>query len=77
MATKSTDTRRAQTVKNLAKNPKKTAKKPERNMAAMKAQAKIIKDDVVKLRNDLQKGYDMAREWMESKSSVRQLLKIK
>jgi len=42
-----------------------------------KDQYEIIKNDLVQLRTDLMKGYDMAKVWMEKKGSVRELLRTR
>ena len=43
----------------------------------LKDQYQIIRDDLIKLRSDLVKGYDMARRWMDQHGSVKSFLKAK
>ena len=43
----------------------------------LKKQYNLIREDIVKLRNDLQKGYDMAKEVMEKRNILGQILKSK
>ncbi len=46
-------------------------------MGSLKDQYEIIRNDLVKLRDDLQKGYDMAKNVVEKKSFLGSLLKTK
>lgn len=43
----------------------------------IKKQYGVIRNDILKLREDLQKGYDMTRDLVEKKSFFRQLIKAK
>lgn len=65
--------------KSVEKELYKTMKKKETTTPeeALRKQYKIIKGDVLKLRNDLLKGYDMARSWVEKKSSFKKVLRAK
>ncbi len=47
----------------------------ENDVDNLKDQYAIIKKDLLKLRTDLAKGYDLAKVWMERKSNVRDLLR--
>lgn len=38
-------------------------------------QYRIIREDVLKLREDLSQGYDMLKEWIDKKISVRNILR--
>ena len=65
--------------KNSAKGGKKTAKGDDfsGNMKNLKNQYDVIRSDVLKLRDDLQKGYDMARNMVDRKSLIKDFLKAK
>lgn len=39
-------------------------------------QYRIIRDDVLKLREDLSQGYDLLKEWVDTKISVRNILRL-
>jgi hypothetical protein len=39
-------------------------------------QYRIIREDVLKLREDLSEGYDLLKQWIDSKISVRNLLRL-
>lgn len=43
----------------------------------LRDQYDIIKEDLLKLRSDLEKGYEMAREMMDKKTLMNQILKLK
>lgn len=47
------------------------------NFKNLKNQYNVIREDVLKLRNDLQKGYDMARGMVDRKSLIKEFLKAK
>jgi hypothetical protein len=49
--------------KNLMRNDR-SSNYIEKNF---RKQYRVIKDDIIKLRDDLQKGYDMAKEFVEKK----------
>ena len=40
-------------------------------------QYEVIRGDILKLRDDLSKGYDMAKSMIERKGLINQLLKVK
>jgi len=40
-------------------------------------QYNLIRSDLVKLRDDLSKGYDLAKEWIDKKGAVKNLLRVK
>lgn len=40
-------------------------------------QYRIIREDLLKLKEDLSKGYGMAREMMDKKTIMKELMKIK
>lgn len=42
-------------------------------LESLRDQYQVIKEDVIKLRNDLQKGYDMAKTTVEKKGFLSQL----
>lgn len=45
--------------------------------SALIQQYRIIRDDLVKLRDDLNRGYDMAKEAVEKKTILSELMKLK
>ncbi len=45
--------------------------------ATLSEQYEIIRSDILKLRDDLSKGYDMAKGMIERKGLINQLLKTK
>lgn len=69
--------RKSQSDKLLQKFSKKSqpSNKLEVQASALKEQYDIIRNDLLKLRNDLSKGYDMARGMIDKKSIMRQLKK--
>lgn len=54
-----------------------SAKKSTSVIDPLKEQYDVIRKDVLKLREDLAKGYDMAREALEKKGLISELLKAK
>lgn len=75
MSTKAGEKRKNQAAKRIQKSDKKMK---ERSLdRELKNQYFIIRDDLMKLREDITKGYDMAKEWIDKKGSVRNLLKAK
>jgi hypothetical protein len=52
-------------------------KKKNASEGSLREQYELIKDDIVKLSNDLRKGYDMAKNIVEKKEILDQLLKFK
>lgn len=54
--------------------------KSERSPAsgsALMEQYEVIREDVLKLRDDLARGYDMAREMLDKKTIMKELLKTR
>lgn len=47
------------------------------NDPTFREQYEVIRDDIMKLRTDLQKGYDMAKDVVEKRGILRQLLKAR
>jgi hypothetical protein len=39
-------------------------------------QYRIIREDVLKLREDLSQGYDLLKEWIDTKVSVKNILRL-
>lgn len=73
--TKLTDNnRRVHAAKVLAQTSNKN-KGSEGN--AINNQIRIIRGDVLRLRKDLAHGYDLLKEWIETKISRRTLIKLK
>lgn len=60
----------------LASAAPKTEKKTS-VIEPLKEQYEVIRKDVLKLREDLSKGYDMARAALEKKGLINELLKVK
>lgn len=81
MTTKSTDSKRKSPAKILHKNSKRTSSNARSAKASPESQLKdqyyIIREDITKLRDDLAKGYDMARNWMDKKGTLRSYLKTR
>lgn len=47
------------------------------NGNALVEQFNVIREDVLKLRDDLARGYDMAREMLDKKTLMKEFLKAK
>jgi len=81
MTTKSTDSRRKSPAKILHRNSKRTGTSSRSAKVSPEAQLKdqyyIIREDISKLRDDLAKGYDMARNWIDKKGMLRSYLKAR
>jgi hypothetical protein len=81
MTMKSTDTRRKSPAKILHKNSKKTGSSGRATKVSPEAQLKdqynIIREDITKLRDDLAKGYDLARNFIDKKGMLRSYLKAR
>lgn len=90
MSTKLVDNkRRNHAEKVLRTASKKTKNEAEASATAVKAQIKknidpslreqyeVIRKDLLKLRDDLAKGYDLAKTMVEKKGFVKQLLSVK
>lgn len=56
-------------LKGMAKKSAQTQQHSEAD-ATLKQQYEIIKSDLLKLREDLEKGYDMAKTQLNSKSLI-------
>lgn len=67
----------ANKLRRMSKPDAKRRSKAEENFKNLKEQYEIIRDDVLKLRTDLQKGYDMARGMLDKKTLLRDLRKAK
>lgn len=70
---KTHENRRKQHVAQLAKQNTKNSDEG----AGLVQQYRIIRDDLVKLRDDINKGYGMAREAVEKKTIFSELLKLR
>lgn len=81
MTTKATDSKRKSPAKILHKNSKRTGASGRSAKVSPEAQLKdqcyIIREDITKLREDLAKGYDMARNWIDKKGMLRSYLKAR
>lgn len=64
-------------LKNMAKRNSASSTGDSSSVGSLKNQYEIIRNDLVKLRDDLQKGYDMAKNVVEKKSFLGNLLKSK
>lgn len=62
-------------IKALQKNKKKGSL--NYNLTDLKGQYDVIRNDLLKLRDDLGKGYDMAKGMMDKKVLVKELLNTK
>lgn len=67
----------ANKLRRVARTDSKKGSKAEENFKNLKEQYEIIRDDVLKLRTDLQKGYDMARGMIDKKSLLKELRRTK
>jgi len=75
--------RRSHAAKILAETSKKN-KSIETNIsvnkkssAAIEGQYRIIRQDILKLRTDLARGYDLVKDWVGTKVSRRMVLRSK
>ena len=62
-------------TKRMTNSGQEQAKGGEEN--SLKQQYDLIREDLLKLRDDLSKGYDMAKGMMDRKRLVNQFLKTK
>jgi len=62
-------------IKALQKNKKKSSL--NYNLTDLKGQYDVIRNDLLKLRDDLGKGYDMAKGMMDKKVLVKEFLNTK
>lgn len=46
-------------------------------LASLNKQYQVIREDILKLREDLADGYDLLRDYLESKASLRTLIRAK
>lgn len=78
MPTKSVDNKKRIAAK-VVKVPKKSSSRTGKQSpeAELKNQYHLIREDLNKLRDDLAKGYDMARTWIDKKSSLKSFLKAR
>ena len=60
-----------------SKTAESTATKANKAETTLSEQYEIIRRDILKLREDLSKGYDMAKGMIEKKGLFNQLLKVK
>lgn len=61
----------------LRSGPSRKNKEPKNQRDALEKQYKLIRQDVLKLRADLSRGYDLLRELIETKLSRRTLVRSK
>jgi hypothetical protein len=79
------NTKRGHASKLLQKMSKRASAPVEKNEnssseqsgPSLRAQYEIIRNDVIKLRDDLTKGYDMAKTMVEKKGFITQFLKVR
>jgi hypothetical protein len=57
--------------KRLAANKPKKASTEEQ----LKDQYYVIRDDLLRLKTDLAKGYDLAKDWVDSKPMIKKVLR--
>lgn len=86
MGHKSTDNKRKSHTEKVLKTmnkPAQTASTPVKDKVSanldpsLKEQYNVIRKDLLKLREDLAKGYDMAKNLVEKKGLVKQFLNTK
>lgn len=73
MAVKSGARRKSQ-VNQITHSDKKSKAKASLEQE-LRDQYYVIRDDILKLRDDLTKGVEMAKQWMDKKGHTRKLLR--
>ena len=73
---KHNDNRRKLHVSQLAKQMNKKNDQTE-DESGLIEQYRVIKDDLMKLREDLNRGYDMAKEAVDKKTIISELKKLR
>ena len=73
---KHNDNRRKLHVSQLAKQMNKKNDQTE-DESGLIEQYRVIKDDLMKLREDLNRGYDMAKEAVDKKTIISELMKLR
>lgn len=74
------DNRRKLHVSQLAKNMNKqddNAAQTSGDESALAQQYRVIKEDLMKLRDDVTRGYDMAKEAVDKKTIISELMKLR
>lgn len=77
---KQNDNRRKLHVTQIAKRVNKKSDSIEDASSSdggLTEQYKLIKEDLMKLREDLNRGYDMAKEAVDKKTIINELMKIR
>lgn len=68
----------AKVLKQVArKNTGVSETKSVNQKSSLRTQYQVIREDMLRLKNDLVKGYDLAKDWLEVKTTIRGLLKSK
>lgn len=62
-------------TKRASKPNEETQKSRNSTVDGLREQYDVIREDILKLRDDIQKGYDMAKGAVEKKSLIGQLFK--
>ena len=60
--------------------PSQTAPVDEKDnsaLASLNKQYEVIREDILKLREDLADGYDLLKDYLESKVNLRTLIRVK
>lgn len=77
---KHNENRRKLHVSQLAKQMNKKNEQTENETteeSGLAEQYRVIKDDLMKLREDLNRGYDMAKEAVDKKTIISELMKLR
>lgn len=64
-------------LQKMSKKASADTSKPVKAEPTLGEQYEVIRRDILKLRDDLSKGYDMAKGMIERKGFINQLLKVK
>ena len=72
-------TKKEKILQNVAKSSTSGSKATgsSSNGNALVEQYNVIREDIMKLRDDLAHGYDMARDMLDKKTLMKELLKVK
>lgn len=78
MSKQQNENRRKLHVSQLAKQMKKSDELHEATSEeGLAGQYRVIKDDLMKLREDLTRGYDMAKDAVDKKTILNELMKLR
>ncbi len=74
---KTNENRRKLHVAQLAKQMNKKDSEHEIEKSVLGEQYKVIREDLMKLRDDLTRGYDMAKEAVDKKTILSEIMKLR